>query len=364
MANPTLLTMPMCVNADKNTIPSTDAGTSGAFSEEYGWQNINSLPLASGGKAPNRRDFNGVFALLGGIAYACQRGFTFEWDEDQDYVVGCVVIDTNDGKRYECISDVTANSTPPNADTTHWQIYNDTSAMLTREVTPAFNTRDIITTSGTYTAPVTGWYHFHLIGGGGAGMTEATWSDQGTSFGGGGGGAGGEKDVVVKLSAGDNVGCIVGAGGLGAVRYVIGEDGGTTSITIGSNTYSVTGGKAGGTCSGLSAGDSTHVNSGYGYISMVGGAGGWDGSDPLTRGQAGGSGSRLMSTTLNPSAGAGGGRGGGLQHQTSNYVSVSETIMDATGFGGGGGGNSVSNATSRGGNGYQGCIIVEYFATA
>jgi hypothetical protein len=123
MGNPTLLTMPLCQNADKNTIPPTDAGTSGLFSEEYGWQDINSLPLASGGKAPNRRDFNGVFALLGGIAYACQRGFTFEWDENQDYVTGCVVIDTNDGKRYECISDVTANSTPPSADTTHWQTY-------------------------------------------------------------------------------------------------------------------------------------------------------------------------------------------------------------------------------------------------
>jgi hypothetical protein len=123
MANPTLLTMPLCVNADKNTIPPTDAGTSGLFSEELGFQDINSLPLASGGKAPNRRDFNGVFALLGGIAYACQRGFTFEWDSDQDYVVGCVVIDTNDNKRYECISDVTANTTPPSADTTHWQIY-------------------------------------------------------------------------------------------------------------------------------------------------------------------------------------------------------------------------------------------------
>lgn len=123
MANPTLLTMPLCVNADKNTIPPTDAGTSGAFSEELGFQDINSLPLESGGKAPNRRDFNGVFALLGGIAYACQRGYTFEWDATQDYVVGCVVLDTNDNKRYECISDVTANATPPSADTTHWQTY-------------------------------------------------------------------------------------------------------------------------------------------------------------------------------------------------------------------------------------------------
>lgn len=130
MANPTLLTMPLCVNADKNTIPPTDAGTSGLFSEELGFQDINSLPLASGGKAPNRRDFNGVFALLGGIAYACQRGYTFEWDSTQDYVVGCVVLDTNDNKRYECISDVTANATPPSSDTTHWKEFGIDTTVL------------------------------------------------------------------------------------------------------------------------------------------------------------------------------------------------------------------------------------------
>jgi hypothetical protein len=130
MANPTLLTMPLCQNADKNTIPPTDAGTSGLFSEELGFQDINSLPLASGGKAPNRRDFNGVFALLGGIAYACQRGYTFEWDSTQDYVVGCVVLDTNDNKRYECISDVTANATPPSNDTTHWKEFGADMTVL------------------------------------------------------------------------------------------------------------------------------------------------------------------------------------------------------------------------------------------
>jgi hypothetical protein len=115
--------MPLCVNADKNTIPTTDAGTSGLFSEEKGFQTINSLPLTAGGKAPARQDFNGVFALLGGIAYATQRGFVFEWDANQDYAVGCVVLDTNDNKRYECINDVSANSTPPSADSTNWQIY-------------------------------------------------------------------------------------------------------------------------------------------------------------------------------------------------------------------------------------------------
>ena len=135
MANPTLLTMPLCIDADKNTIPPTDAGISGLFSEQYGWQDINSLPLASGGKAPNRRDFNGVFALLGGIAYACQRGYTFEWVATLDYVVGCVVLDTNDNKRYECIADVSANVTPPSADTTHWKEFGaDVTALANTDL--------------------------------------------------------------------------------------------------------------------------------------------------------------------------------------------------------------------------------------
>lgn len=127
MANPTLLTMPLCVNADKNTIPPTDAGTSGLFSEEYGWQNINSLPLASGGKAPNRRDFNGVFALLGGIAYACQRGQSFEWVNTLPYLAGCVVTDPLDGNKYNAKNDVAAGGANPSLDPTNWKIFGKDS---------------------------------------------------------------------------------------------------------------------------------------------------------------------------------------------------------------------------------------------
>jgi microcystin-dependent protein len=113
--------MELCKDADKNTIPATDAGTSGLFSEQYGWQNINSLPLSAGGIAPNRRDFNGAFNLLGGIAFYAQKGFTFNFDTTQEYFAGCVVIDATDGKRYECIADVAAGGSVPSADATHWK---------------------------------------------------------------------------------------------------------------------------------------------------------------------------------------------------------------------------------------------------
>jgi microcystin-dependent protein len=122
--NPELLKMPLARDGQKSTIPETTDASTGLFSQQYGWQSINSLPPQAGGKAVKREDFNGAFNLLGGIAYYAQKGFTFKWSADQDYYAGCVVIDDTDGLRYECIADVTANSTAPSADATHWQIFS------------------------------------------------------------------------------------------------------------------------------------------------------------------------------------------------------------------------------------------------
>ena len=124
MANiPELLKMPLARDGQKSAIPETTDASPGLFSQQYGWQSINSLPPQAGGKAVKREDFNGAFNLLGGIAYYAQKGFTFKWSAEQDYYAGCVVIDDTDGLRYECIADVTANSTAPSADSTHWQIF-------------------------------------------------------------------------------------------------------------------------------------------------------------------------------------------------------------------------------------------------
>lgn len=122
--NPELLKMPLARDGQKSTIPETTDASTGLFSQQYGWQSINSLPPQAGGKAVKREDFNGAFNLLGGIAYYAQKGFTFKWSDEQDYYAGCVVIDDTDGLRYECIADVTANDTAPSADTTHWQVFS------------------------------------------------------------------------------------------------------------------------------------------------------------------------------------------------------------------------------------------------
>lgn len=127
--NPTLLTQPIAANGAKNVIPNTTS-TAGAMSQDQGFPAETSLPLGAGGVAPTREDFNGAFNLLGGIAFYAQKGWTFEYDATQDYYKGCVVIDATDGKRYECIADVSAGGSVPSADTTHWKEFGTDTTVL------------------------------------------------------------------------------------------------------------------------------------------------------------------------------------------------------------------------------------------
>jgi microcystin-dependent protein len=117
--------MPLARDGEKNTLPETTGATTGEFSQQYGFQQINSTPLTAGGKAPDRKDINGVFNLLSGIAYYAQKGWTFHYDSTQDYYLGCVVIDPADGNRYECIADMAAGTVAPHEDTDgdYWRRY-------------------------------------------------------------------------------------------------------------------------------------------------------------------------------------------------------------------------------------------------
>lgn len=119
--NPTLLTMPIAENGTKNTIPTTTT-TLGRMSQDQGFPAETSLPLAAGGVAPSRADFNGAFNLLSDINFYAQKGWQFLFDASQDYYAGCIVRDATDGQLYECISDVSAGGSVPSADTTHWRV--------------------------------------------------------------------------------------------------------------------------------------------------------------------------------------------------------------------------------------------------
>jgi hypothetical protein len=406
--NPELLKMPLARDGQKSTIPETTDASTGLFSQQYGWQSINSLPPQAGGKAVKREDFNGAFNLLGGIAYYAQKGFTFKWSADQDYYARCVVIDDTDGLRYECISDVTANNTAPSADATHWQIFSAgtdidawfrqastvyangaiallltlptgwylectgtggttsasdlviTSPAIGNTVTDGTVTwtiravastadipapvdisgkaditganmvyhKDIITTSGTYTAPVTGLYKITIKGGGGGGGAGLHTSN--SNSGGGGGGEGGTTIKYVMMTAGNTANVVIGAGGSGGTTSNhIGTDGGNSTVTIGVNTYTGGGGGAG-----------------REYSPGVGGSG-------TVNGCAGGSGGHIPSS-LTITGGSGGGAGGGA------IVSASEGSAGVYG-GGGGGGSCAQSAGRAGGAGGNGYVWFEYY---
>lgn len=332
MTNPTLLSMPLAQNGQKNVIPETQATAGdGLFSQSTGFPAETSLPLGAGGVAPSREDFNGLANLLGGVAYYAQKGFTFNYDAEQDYYTGCIVIDQTDGLRYECIADMAAGTIAPHSDTTntYWKIFK---SGLDADQIPAFNKRDIITTSGTYTAPVTGWYRITVKGGGGGGM--GSWRVSSTC-GGFGGGEGGTTIAFEYMELGDTATVVIGAGGTGgAAGGGDGTDGGNSAVTVNSNTY--TGGGGGG-------GKNSVEGAGAGGSGTIYGSAGTAGS--------------ISSNTTAAFGGSGGGAGGSAMGYNAGLPS------NAVSGGGGAGASFVSTALAgtAGGDGYA---WFEYFDTS
>ena len=205
---------------------------------------------------------------------------------------------------------------------------------LTREQTPACNKRDVIITSGTYTAPVTGWYKITVKGGGGGGNAGIFSSNN--VRGGSGGGEGGTTIGFEKMSAGQTAAVVIGAGGTG----------GATATTASQNN---TGG---------SGGDSTVTVNGITYTG--GGSAERVGGNGTIPGAAGGVGAHLVGSNIYQFGGSGGGNGAGLYG--SGSTSAGSNAKTSSGAGGGGG--TGNNSTSRGyagGNGGDGYVWFEYF---
>jgi hypothetical protein len=318
--NPTLLVQPIAANGAKNVIPNT-TGTAGAMSQDQGFPAETALPLGAGGVAPSREDFNGAFNLLSGIAFMAQKGWVFLFDENQDYFAGCTVRDPLDGKIYEAINDVSASSTHPSADSVNWKQSVDMSAYTTTVNSPMFNKRDVITTSGTYTAPVTGWYKITVKGGGGGGENAIKQSQY--VCGGSSGGEGGTTVAYERMSAGDTVTVTIGAGGTAGVA------GGNSSVVLNGNTY--TGGGGGGTT----------------------GLGGLGGTGTIT-GACGQSREFYFSGVGSVYGRSGGGDGGAI-------TSVNSTPSQGINGGGGAGGSVIGANVYSGGAGGNGYVWFEYF---
>ena len=209
----------------------------------------------------------------------------------------------------------------------------------------SYNKIDTVTTSGTYTAPVTGWYKVTMIGGGGGGgASYYNSTDVTNSVGGGGGGSGGITTAYTYLATGATLTVTIGAGGEGGAANVEGyaTDGGNTVVT--------------------ELGHANGGNKGLGGWSGVGGAGADAGQLYGTvRGlaRAGSPGSAYHRTLLDGrvDGGSGGGSGGGAGTNTAGG--------DAKSPGGGGGGAGLWDLTAQtgyaGGAGSNGIVYIEYY---
>lgn len=201
--------------------------------------------------------------------------------------------------------------------------------LLTREITPAFNHRDIVITSGNYTAPVTGWYKITVKGGGGGGQGGGRTANFGA--GGVGGGEGGTTIAYEKMTAGDTISVVIGAGGAGGNANNSGDTG----------SY------------GGAGGDSSVVVNGTTYTGG-GGTNNATGGDGSIFGSSGGPRYPLyFPGTVGTPGGTGGGAGGGF---------TSTSAKANSGGGGGGGiGGTGSQAIYNGGAGAAGYVWIEYF---
>ena len=200
------------------------------------------------------------------------------------------------------------------------------------------NKRDVIRESGTFIAPVTGWYRFIIKGGGGGG--HRAWNASPIS--GSSGGEGGTSFAFEFMNVNTKVDVFIGAGGDGVPLTgsynTPATNGGNTSVTINNKTYTAYGG--------------------YGAIHNHEGGAGGDGDINGANGHPG-----IRCSTGGGQGGATGGGQGGAR-DILRKVSSNETpyTTPAINGGGGHGGDVAYNSyQGPGGPGGDGFVVIEYF---
>lgn len=103
ISKPINLTFPFAIAGDKDVIPDANDPQTGRFSQRLGFPPITSLPIAQGGIAPYREDFNAALYMLACHIFWKQSGGMYEYDEKLDYPEMSIV--TLEKKYWQCLSD-------------------------------------------------------------------------------------------------------------------------------------------------------------------------------------------------------------------------------------------------------------------
>jgi hypothetical protein len=118
---------PFADNGNRQLIPD-DKAALGRASFKEGFPSETQLPLNSGGIAPNRTDFNGIFHMLSGLAFWQQSGGQMVYNADLDYNVPGVVF--HEGRLWWCLrpngpSSVTPGVVLPGTNDEVWRDFAD-----------------------------------------------------------------------------------------------------------------------------------------------------------------------------------------------------------------------------------------------
>jgi hypothetical protein len=246
------------------------------------------------------------------------------------WLLSCVVAGTTSAGEIVLPSPVVENATVLDGTVT-WEIRKiaDTQGLASKANITGSNLvhhRDVITTSGTYTAPVTGLYKITVKGGGAGGAGGA--HNTSVALGGRGGGEGGTTIAYEKMTAGQTASVTIGAGGAGGAATnssytsIIGTDGGDSSVSVNGNTYVGNGGSA----------------YGPGGAGTIPGAPGGASNAPSTV------------SNINSPGSSGGGNGGRAAGSSGTF-----------GGGGNGGTSQIATGSTPGSAGGDGYVWFEYY---
>jgi hypothetical protein len=244
-----LLASPFASVGDKTIIPAAGDATSGLANLEDGFPFVTQKPISQGGVAPKRTDFNGILYMLSAFSFFGQSGGVFEYRGTLGYDTPAIVF--YGGRLWYCLQangpEAASGAVEPGTNEEYWTLFSRTiiedAKNASIPIGGGFNSKQTITVSGPYVAPVSGTYKITCIGGGGGGGAGGAGHRKGgrggsqggqTSFGqlltalggsGGGGGAtnggggGGQAglvaDAYLALDAGASISCAIGNGGAG-----------------------------------------------------------------------------------------------------------------------------------------------------